>query len=162
MDANDPNVAVPPEGQSAVATGPVTGSQETKGDLPKKPLPANQPVRGSVDVRLPCERPKSKKLNRTTSFQCYVDLEGWLQSFPELTIADLGPGLSSDCFQNSDGLKIATYAWRQPSSPRAAIVLFHSYTSYTLFDFLRHQPHGEANQQAKEEAEDWLPKYPGD
>lgn len=116
---------------------------------------------GSVDVRLPYERPKSKKLNRTSSYQYFVDVEGWLKAFPEITIEDLGPGFTPGSFVNNQGLKIATYAWRQPEPPKAAIVLFHSYTSYTLFDFLRHQPPGASNSDTREEDPTWVPKYPG-
>ncbi|KAL8443688.1 hypothetical protein Emag_005861 [Eimeria magna] len=116
-------------------------------------------VRTVFDPRLPCERQKSRKFNRTSSYQCLVEMEGWLKAFPDLTIDDLGPGFSSSSFENSQGLNIATYAWKQSQTPKAAIVLFHSYTSYTLFDFLRHQPQNDTR--AKEEDETWVQKYAG-
>ncbi|OEH77001.1 uncharacterized protein LOC34624477 [Cyclospora cayetanensis] len=118
-------------------------------------------VMGSVDVRLPYERPKSKKFHRASSYQCHVSLEGWLRAFPQLTLQDLGPGFSSGSFENSQGLRLATYAWRQQGTPKGAIVLFHSYTSYTLFDFLRHQPPNRPLDDSHDEAANWVPKYPG-
>ncbi|CDJ41178.1 acylglycerol lipase, putative [Eimeria tenella] len=119
--------------------------------------------RSSVDVRIPYERPRSRKLNRTSSYQCHVDMAGWLQAFPHMTLSDLGPGFAADSFCNGQGLRLATYAWRQTrKAPKAAVVLFHSYTSYALFDFLRHQPpEGDKLEDATQEEENWVPKFHG-
>lgn len=154
---NDRNKAGELEG---LAAGLRAGSRTTAEHYANEPVGHTRQTLGSIDVRLPCERPKSKKFNRTSSFQCFVDMDGWIKAFPQLTMDDLGPGFSSSSFQNSEGLKIATYSWRQAGAPRAAIVLFHSYTSYTLFDFLRHQPPSDASQDVKEDAT-WVQKYPG-
>ncbi|KAL8447448.1 hypothetical protein Emed_004402 [Eimeria media] len=143
----------------AQATVPSGGVSTPGVRLPPETAAEKPQTRAVFDPRLPCERQKSRKFNRTSSYQCLVDMEGWLKAFPDLTIDDLGPGFSSSSFENNQGLNIATYAWKQPETPKAAIVLFHSYTSYTLFDFLRHQPQNDTR--AKEEDETWIQKYAG-
>lgn len=174
-----PGVSVP---AAAVAAATAAATTATTGEAAQV-LVADD-ARGAAAGRLLYDRPRSRKLNRTSSNQCHVDMAGWLQAFPHMTMEDLGPGFSTDSFINSQGLKIATYAWRQQQKqqpPTAAVVLFHSYTSYALFDFLRHQPpdsnsnntngnssssngncssSGQAPQQLQEEP-NWVPKFRG-
>lgn len=162
VEPNDTNIVAGTEGEQVLVKGLIAGSAATPSHTADEAIDQpSTPYMGSVDVRLPCERPKSKKFNRLSSFQCYVDMDGWQKAFPQITMNDFGPGFSPGSFTNGQGLKLATYSWRQTAGPKAAIALFHSYTSYTLFDFLRHQPPGDARESIKEEDETWLPKYPG-
>lgn len=114
-----------------------------------------------VEGRLAHARAKSCTLNRASSKQRFFPMEAWFRIYPLLDMEDLGPGFSSDVFVNAQGLKIATYAWRQCNKPTGAAVLFHSYTSYALFDFLRHQPEGGLGENQKEDAT-WVPKFKGE
>lgn len=159
VDPADAKVTAKEDGPLVVVAARGSASLETKRQYATGS--ASEQNCGNAEVRSFYERPKSKKLHRTSSNQCFVDIAGWLQAFPHLCIEDLGPGFFAGSFTNSQGLKLATYAWRQPGVPKAAIVLFHSYTSYVLFDFLQHQPPGGSSGDAQEEISTWVPKYLG-
>lgn len=87
------------------------------------------------------ESSKSKKLHLGTSHQNYAGVEDWLEAY-ELSVADLGPNFKAGKLTNDQGLDLATYSWTQQKRQevRGAVVLFHSYTSHALWDFMRHQP----------------------
>ncbi|PHJ23349.1 acylglycerol [Cystoisospora suis] len=84
---------------------------------------------------------KSKKLHLGTSHQNYAGVEEWLEAY-QISLADLGPHFRAGKLTNQQGLDLATYSWthQKRQDVRGAVVLFHSYTSHALWDFMRHQP----------------------
>ncbi|KFH07063.1 putative phospholipase [Toxoplasma gondii MAS] len=88
---------------------------------------------------------RSKKLHFGSSHQAYTGIDEWLDNY-EIDLKDLGPNFRSGKLTNAQNLDLATYTWTQDtfSHVKGAVVLFHSYTSHALWDFMRHQPTAQA------------------
>ncbi|CBZ49621.1 hypothetical protein NCLIV_001135 [Neospora caninum Liverpool] len=116
-------------------------------------------------------RAKSKRLHFASSHQAYTGIDPWLDNY-EIDLEDLGPNFRSGKLTNAQRLDLATYAWTQNNftDVKGAVVLFHSYTSHALWDFMRHQPAAREvvaqvdTQTGETEAVDmqsWVPIYNG-
>ncbi|PFH32438.1 hypothetical protein BESB_017560 [Besnoitia besnoiti] len=117
------------------------------------------------------ETAKSKKLHLGSSHQAYTGLDQWLDNYG-IDIEDLGPNFQSGKLTNAHKLDLATYSWTQDkhADVKGAVVLFHSYTSHALWDFMRHQPGkreviSEVNTRTGEretvDLTTWVPLYSG-
>eukprot|EP00920_Eleutheroschizon_duboscqi_P026158 GHVT01064685.1.p1 GENE.GHVT01064685.1~~GHVT01064685.1.p1 ORF type:complete len:217 (-),score=31.74 GHVT01064685.1:1851-2501(-) len=150
---------------AAVAAPVITGGSSSMPPVPMPSIvrrPMERDVMDNLQRLWQTKHRRERQLNLRSSMKTFTPLPVWMAAYPSLTLEDLGPNLTTDTFDNGQGIKIATYAWlhEEPKNVKGIVCFFHSYTMHTLFDFLKHQ--GPGRETNLTEAQNWVPKFKGE